>query len=107
MSWPGSAWCGGWARRASRPGLDGFRLGLAFMASSPRGQHELDFEAEEAAILAAVGETRLDLVVEDTGDPEQLAHRLAGAGRDAGGAPVVPRAEQLAGAARAPRACRC
>ena len=56
-----------------RPGLDGFRLGLAFMASSPRGQRELDFEAEEAAILAAVGETRLDLVVDDTGDPEQLA----------------------------------
>jgi tetratricopeptide (TPR) repeat protein len=61
-----------------RPALDGFRLGLAFMASSPRGQHELDFEAEEAAILRAVGETRLDLLVEDTGDPEQLARRLAG-----------------------------
>ena len=82
-----------------RPGLDGFRLGLAFMASSPRGQHELDFEAEEAAILAAVGESRVDLVVEDTGDPEQLAHRLAGLGRDAGGAPVVPWGEQLAGPA--------
>ena len=68
-----------------RPGLDQFRLGLAFMASSPRGQHELDFEAEEAAILAAVGESRIDLVVEDTGDPEQLAHRLA----DLGGMPVV------------------
>ena len=69
----------------TRPELDGFRLGLAFMASSPRGQHELDFEAEEAAILRAVGETRLDLLVEDTGDPEQLAQRLAGAG----GMPVV------------------
>ena len=68
-----------------RPGLDEFRLGLAFMASAPRGQHELDFEAEEAAILAAVGETRIDLVVEDTGDPEQLARRLAGLG----GMPVV------------------
>ena len=65
--------------------LDGFRLGLAFMASSPRGQHELDFEAEEAAILAAVGETNLDLVVDDTGDPEQLARRLAGMG----GVPVL------------------
>jgi hypothetical protein len=63
-----------------RPGLDGFRLGLAFMASSPRGQRELDFEAEEAAILAAVGETNLDLVVDDTGDPGQLAVRLAGLG---------------------------
>ena len=69
----------------ARPGLDGFRLGLAFMASSPRGQHELDFEAEEAAILAAVGESRIDLMVEDTGDPEQLAHRLA----ELGGMPVV------------------
>ena len=68
-----------------RPGLDRFRLGLAFMASSPRGQHELDFEAEEAAILSAVGESRIDLVVEDTGDPEQLAHRLA----ELGGMPVV------------------
>ena len=63
----------------TRPGLDGFRLGLAFMASSPRGQHELDFEAEEAAILTAVGEGNLDLLVEDTGDPEQLASRLAAA----------------------------
>ena len=63
-----------------RPALDGFRLGLAFMASSPRGQRELDFEAEEAAILAAVGETNVDLVVDDTGDPEQLARRLAAAG---------------------------
>lgn len=68
-----------------RPGLDGFRLGLAFMASSPRGQSELDFEAEEAVILSAVGESRVDLVVEDTGDPEQLARRLA----DLGGMPVV------------------
>ncbi len=63
-----------------RPGPDEFRLGLAFMASAPRGQRELDFEAEEAAILTAVGETRVDLLVEDTGDPEQLAHRLAEAG---------------------------
>jgi hypothetical protein len=68
-----------------RPELDGLRLGVAFMASSPRGQYELDFEAEEAAILNAVGDSRVDLVVEDTGDPEQLAHRLA----DVGGMPVV------------------
>ena len=60
-----------------QPGAGPFRLGLAFMASAPRGQHELDFEGEEAAILAAVGESRIDLVVDDTGDPEQLAHRLA------------------------------
>jgi len=67
------------------PPLDGFRLGLAFMASSPRGQHELDFEAEEAAILTAVGESRIDLMVEDTGDPEQLADQLS----RLGGMPVV------------------
>ncbi|WP_308285651.1 tetratricopeptide repeat protein [Actinoplanes hulinensis] len=64
---------------------DGFRLGLAFMASSPRRQHELDFEAEEAAILEAVGDARIDLVVEDTGDPNRLGQRLA----DLGGMPVV------------------
>ena len=78
------------ARRLGRPaeqwpGLDEFQLGLAFMASSPRGAQELDFEAEEAAILAAVGESRIDLMVEDTGDPEQLASRLA----SLGGMPVV------------------
>ena len=55
-------------------GLDGFRLGLAFMASSPRGQSELDFEAEEAAILSAVGEAHVDLLVEDTGDPAVAGH---------------------------------
>jgi tetratricopeptide (TPR) repeat protein len=70
---------------ATPPPLNAFRLGLAFMASAPRGQHELDYEAEEAAILGAVGENRVDLVVDDTGDPEQLAHRLA----DLGGMPAV------------------
>ncbi|GGN93273.1 hypothetical protein GCM10010112_81370 [Actinoplanes lobatus] len=72
-------------RPAAPPEPDGFRLGLAFMASSPRRQHELDFEAEEAAILRAVDETRVDLVVEDTGNPVQLGRRLA----DVGGLPVV------------------
>ncbi|WFE64408.1 CHAT domain-containing protein [Micromonospora sp. WMMD714] len=68
-----------------RPALDAYRLGLGFMAAAPRGQHELDFEAEEAAILRAVGEARIDLMVEDTGDPAQLAHRLA----DLDGLPVL------------------
>ena len=54
--------------------LDEFRLGLAFMASAPRGQHELDFEAEESAILTAVGD--VDLWVDESGDPLQLADRL-------------------------------
>ncbi|MEV0473884.1 CHAT domain-containing protein, partial [Streptomyces prunicolor] len=77
------------ARRLGRPStaepLDGYRLGVAFMASAPRGQHELDFEAEEMAILNAVGETSLDLVVEDSGNPEQLGLRLS----ELGGMPVV------------------
>ncbi|MEV4639077.1 tetratricopeptide repeat protein, partial [Actinoplanes sp. NPDC049548] len=76
-------------RRLGAPGpapeADGFRLGLAFMASSPRRQHELDFEAEEAAILKAVDDRRMDLVVEDTGNPVELGRRLA----DLGGMPVV------------------
>ncbi|WP_239139847.1 tetratricopeptide repeat protein [Actinoplanes campanulatus] len=67
------------------PALDDFRLGLMFMASAPRGQRELDFEAEESAILTAVGDTRVDLVVEDTGDPDQLGQRWA----DLGGLPVL------------------
>ncbi|WP_204296716.1 CHAT domain-containing protein, partial [Actinoplanes campanulatus] len=67
------------------PAPDGFRLGLAFMASSPSRQHELDFEAEEAAILEAVDATRVDLIVEDTGNPTQLGRRLA----DLGGLPAV------------------
>ncbi|MGW2787291.1 CHAT domain-containing protein, partial [Streptomyces populi] len=65
--------------------LDGYRLGVAFMASAPRGQHELDFEAEEMAILNAVGETSVDLVVEDSGNPEHLGLRLS----ELGGMPVV------------------
>ncbi|SHM48262.1 CHAT domain-containing protein, partial [Actinacidiphila paucisporea] len=77
------------ARRLGHPSpaqaLDGYRLGVAFMASAPRGQHELDFEAEEMAILHAVGETSLDLVVEDSGNPEHLGLRLS----ELGGMPVV------------------
>ena len=77
------------ARRLGRPStaqpLDRYRLGVAFMASAPRGQHELDFEAEELAILNAVGETSLDLVVEDSGNPEHLGLRLS----ELGGMPVV------------------
>ncbi|MFE7077208.1 CHAT domain-containing protein, partial [Streptomyces sp. NPDC057620] len=67
------------------PALDDYRLGVAFMASAPRGQHELDFEAEESAILNAVGGASLDLVVEDSGNPEHLGLRLS----ELGGMPVV------------------
>ncbi len=52
-----------------------YRLGVAFMASAPRGADELDFEAEEAAILAAAPQD-VDLFVEDSGDPKQLGRRL-------------------------------
>ncbi len=42
--------------------LDDYRLGVVFMASAPRGPRELDFEAEEMAILRATGPTSdLDL----------------------------------------------
>jgi len=40
-------------RPVAVPRLDDYRLGVAFMASAPRGQQELDFEAEESAILAS------------------------------------------------------
>jgi hypothetical protein len=33
--------------------LNDYRLGLAFMAAAPQGVSELDYEAEEAAILDA------------------------------------------------------
>ncbi|MEW1577399.1 CHAT domain-containing protein, partial [Streptomyces microflavus] len=72
-------------QQAAADALDGYRLGVAFMASAPRGQHELDFEAEELAILNAVGETSVDLVVEDSGNPEHLGLRLS----ELGGMPVV------------------
>lgn len=58
--------------------LDDYRLGLAFMAASPWGARTLDHEAEECAILDAVGGGReLDLIVEESGDPDQLGQRLA------------------------------
>jgi hypothetical protein len=59
------------------PPLSDHRLGLAFMASSPRGQRELDYEAEESAILAAVTSKGIDLVVEESGNLEELGARLA------------------------------
>ncbi|HME23578.1 MAG TPA: CHAT domain-containing protein [Acetobacteraceae bacterium] len=68
------------ARRLGKPNapapLDDYRLGVAFMAAAPRGQQELDFEAEEAAIMAAAGEN-LDLFVEESGNAEELGRRLA------------------------------
>jgi tetratricopeptide (TPR) repeat protein len=63
--------------RRAGPELDDFRLGLTFMAAAPRGGGaELGYEAEEVAILGAAGDGEIDLVVEDSGDPEQLGKRL-------------------------------
>ena len=59
------------------PALDDHRLGITFMASAPRGGQELDYEAEEMAVLNAAGNLGVDLVVDDSGDPEQLGERLA------------------------------
>jgi hypothetical protein len=59
------------------PQLTDHRLGLVFMASAPHGQRELDYEAEESAILAAVRPERIDLVVEESGNAEELGVRLA------------------------------
>ena len=58
------------------PAPDEHRLGLVFMAAAPRGQVELDYEAEETAILDAVSTQRIDLVVEESGDPVELGVRL-------------------------------
>lgn len=62
------------------PALDDCRLGLAFMAAAPAGAAELDYEAEESAILNAVGTTHLDLLVEESGEADTLGRHLAAAG---------------------------
>nr|WP_294505141.1 CHAT domain-containing protein [uncultured Rhodopila sp.] len=68
------------ARRLGSPcdpaPFDDYRLAVAFMAAAPRGATELDYEAEETAILTAARQN-LDLLVEDSGDPEELGRRLA------------------------------
>ncbi|MEQ5869124.1 CHAT domain-containing protein [Sagittula sp. NFXS13] len=55
-------------------------LAMLFMAAAPEGQHELDYEAEEAAILDATrsrstGQPLLHLTVEESGELEVLAER--------------------------------
>src|SRR5271156_3434260 len=51
-------------------------LQLMFMAAAPEGQHELDYEAEETAILAATRLLPIRVIVEETGALEFLAARL-------------------------------
>ena len=48
------------------------RLSALFMAAAPIGQTELDFEAEEGAILGATARAGLDLHVEDSGALDEL-----------------------------------
>lgn len=62
------------AQAVAKP--DDYRLGIAFMAAAPEGVEELDYEAEEAAILRTAREG-VDLYVEDSGDPEELGYRLS------------------------------
>ena len=52
-------------------------LAVAFMAASPRGQKELDFEAEEAAIIRATRHLPLSLFVEESGCHSYLKDKLA------------------------------
>ncbi|MEW6218891.1 MAG: CHAT domain-containing protein [Thermodesulfobacteriota bacterium] len=52
-------------------------LQLLFMAAAPRGASALDFEAEEAAILAATERLPLHLAVEESGMARLLKERLA------------------------------
>lgn len=55
-------------------------LSMLFMAAAPEGQHELDYEAEEAAILDATrnrsnGRPLVHLTVEESGELSVLADR--------------------------------
>ncbi len=52
-------------------------LRALFMAAAPEGQRELDYEAEEAAILSATERLRLQLLVEESGCLEFLGPRVA------------------------------
>jgi hypothetical protein len=51
-------------------------LQLMFMAAAPEGQQELDYEAEETAILEATRPLPMRVVVEETGALEFLGARL-------------------------------
>ena len=59
------------------PELSEYRFGLVFMAGAPRGSDELDYDGEEISILEAAGSQGIDLIVEESGNPELLAERLA------------------------------
>lgn len=52
-------------------------LAVMFMAASPEGQQAIEFEAEEAAILAATERLAVQVVPEESGCPEFLKDQLA------------------------------
>ncbi len=52
-------------------------LAVMFMAASPEGQRELDFEAEEVALLDATARLPVEVVVEESGCADFLKDRLA------------------------------
>lgn len=54
------------------------RLGIVYMAAAPEDQHPLHFEAEESAILQAVGATPLDFFCDESGYLAGLAETLTG-----------------------------
>ncbi|MDG4816135.1 CHAT domain-containing protein [Micromonospora sp. WMMD956] len=90
-------------------------LRVLFMATSPEGvEPVLNFEAEEAAILAATRRTGTDLVVEESGTLEGLRFltrdygpgyfdvlHLSGHATTAGGEPVFVVEDEFGGVARA------
>ena len=51
-----------------------FRLSQIYMAASPLGQTELDYREEEVAISESAGRHGIDLIVEETGQLEELAN---------------------------------
>jgi tetratricopeptide (TPR) repeat protein len=53
------------------------RLSMIFMAAAPQGHDNLDFEAEEAAILSATREIEIDMVVEESGTLDRLSTLVA------------------------------
>lgn len=53
-------------------------LRVIFMASAPEGEQALNYEREEARIIAATKDSRrVDLVVEETGALDQLGQRMS------------------------------
>src|SRR5262249_55635107 len=64
-------------RQVPAPALDRHRLGLVFMAASPRGARELDYEAEGTAIMAAGGGTQPELPGGGRGSPGELGGGVA------------------------------